>query len=346
MAAGAALRPVAFAATGSGARESSTASGTRAEKFPTTRSAAAVGTGAATTAFPINYVGVRWEGTQDGAGIRFTKTDGSPGAWQELPTGCAAVNGGWTALVPAANASAYEVKAPIGATGVRSLAIDTTDGPQRAARVPVDATRFRGVQYLSRAAWGADESKRFKADGTENSPPKYSPAQTVTVHHTDTRNNDLDPAATVRAIYEYHAITNDWGDIGYHFLIDEDGRIYEGRWSGTNGMPAHDSAGNVVTAFHVSSHNSGNLGIALLGAFVDQGPTDAARTSLVKLIAILTRFHALDPRAQVTYVNPLNGAKTDVPTVSGHRDWMVTGCPGGMLYGELDSVRAAAAMRD
>ncbi|MEU9267140.1 peptidoglycan recognition family protein [Streptomyces sp. NPDC048251] len=345
LAAAAVVTPVVFAATGStdgGVAPGTSDDGTKTEKFPATRSAEATGAGAARVAFPVDYVGLRWSGEQDGAWIR--PTDGT---WQDVPTGCAAANldGGGTALVAAASATAYEVKVPEGATDVRSLAIDTTGGQQRSVKVPADTTRVRGVAYLSRAAWGADESKRFKVDGTENSPTKYYSAQVLTVHHTDTPNDDPDPAATVRAVYEYHAITNDWGDIGYHFLIDEAGRIYEGRYSGDDSIPAHDADGNVVTAFHTGGYNSGNLGIALLGTLVDQGPTDAARGSLTRLVAALTRFHGLDPQAKVTYTNPVNGVQKGVSTVGGHRDWMATECPGATMYALLDDVRAAAAER-
>ena len=147
----------------------------------------------------------------------------------------------------------------------------------------------------------------------------------------------------MRAIYELHAITNDWGDIGYHFLIDEKGTVYEGRYSGDDGIAAHDADGKVVTAFHVSGFNSGNLGIALLGNLVDQGPTDAARASLTRLVRALTRFHGVDPEAQVTYTNPVNGTTKEVSEISGHRDWMETECPGAVMYGELATLRKAVA---
>ena len=346
VAVGAALTPVVFAATEpdtSGASGSAD-TGATTEQFPATRAQAADGTGAATAAFPISYVGLRWAGEQDGTAIKL-----ADGAWQDVTGGCAsaAADDGTlgTALVAAGDVTAYEVKASSGVTDVRSLAIDTTDGKKRDCEVPSDPTRVRGVEYLSRAAWGADESKRFKADGTENTPTAYYPAQVLTVHHTDTVNDDPDPAATVRAIYEYHAITNDWGDIGYHFLIDEAGRIYEGRYSGDDGIPAHDADGKVVTAFHTGGFNSGNLGIALLGTLIDQGPTAAAKRSLTRLISVLTRFHGLDPQAKVTYTNPVNGVKKDVTTVGGHRDWMATDCPGATMYALLDEVRAAAAKR-
>ncbi|WSU55996.1 peptidoglycan recognition protein family protein [Streptomyces sp. NBC_01092] len=344
VAAGAALTPMVFAATDSDEPDNSASasgdSGTTPEKFPATRTEAATGTGEATTAFAASYVGVRWSGAKDGAAIRLGHGD-----WQTLTSGCTAVEDGGSALVAAGNATAYEVKAPSDIDGVRSLAIDTTDGPDRTYRVPSEPTRVRGVRYLSRPAWGADESKRFKPDGTINSPETYYPLQVITVHHTATPNNDPDPAATVRAMYEMHAITNDWGDIGYHFLIDEAGNVYEGRYSGDDGIPAFNPAGDLVTAFHSVGYNSGALGIALIGNLDQQAPTDAAKASLVRLIKVISRFKGLDPEARVTYTNPVNGTKKDTNTVGGHRDYFDTECPGQVMYDLLAEVRAAAARR-
>ncbi|WP_308400777.1 peptidoglycan recognition family protein [Streptomyces sp. AS02] len=343
VAAGAAVTPMVFAATDSGETDNSAAgsgdSGTTPEKFPATRTEAATGTGETTTAFAASYVGVRWSGSREGAAIRLADGD-----WQPLKSGCEIVEDGGTALVAAQNATAYEVKASSGIDGVLSLAIDTTDGPGRTFQVPSEPTRVRGVRYLSRPAWGADESKRYK-DGKVNSPEKYYPLQIITVHHTATPNDDPDPAATVRAIYEMHAITNDWGDIGYHFLIDEAGNVYEGRYSGEDGIPAFNPDGDLVTGFHSVGYNSGALGIALLGTLSQQAPTDAAKASLIRLIKVISRFKGLDPQARVTYTNPVNGTKKDTNTVGGHRDYFSTECPGQVMYDLLAEVREAAARR-
>ncbi|WP_131559641.1 peptidoglycan recognition family protein [Streptomyces sp. KM273126] len=319
--------------------------GTTSETFPETRAKTATGEAPVEAAFPIGYVGVRWEGTSavSGGGIRLRDADGAQGAWQDFSAGgCSETNGG-ALLIAADKASGYELKAPDGSTRLRSLALDTQQGPGRKVAVPSDTTRVRGVAYLSRAAWGADESLRFKPDGTENTPPAYYPFQTIAVHHTATVNDDPDPAATVRAIYQLHAITNDWGDIGYHFLIDEAGAIYEGRYSGDDGMPAHDGDGKLVTGFHSVGYNIGNLGIALLGTLTEQGPTDAARASLTRLVRVLTRLHGVDPKATVTYTNPVNGNVKEVPEITGHRDWFDTECPGQTMYDELDRLRDEAA---
>ncbi|MFC8448040.1 peptidoglycan recognition family protein [Kitasatospora sp. NPDC057223] len=320
--------------------------------IPQTRAVSAEGTEATALQadFPIQYVGASWTGPRRGASIRLHR-DGVPGDWQALTTSCAGGPDGHegdaaqnaSALVAVGGATGYELRLPDGATDVRSAGIDTTAGPTRQVSLPLtEPVMFGGIQYLSRAAWGADESKRFK-NGVENTPTAYYPLQALTVHHTDGINADPDPAATVRAIYEYHAVTLDWGDIGYHFLIDEAGRVYEGRYSGTDPLPAHDASGNMVTAFHSAGYNSGNLGIALLGTLSGQLPTEAARRSLTLLLAGLSFWHGLDPEAAITFVNPVNGVTKAARTISGHRDWLATDCPGATMYDTLPALRTDVA---
>src|SRR5215475_14945518 len=117
------------------------------------------------------------------------------------------------------------------------------------------------TRLLSRAAWGADESLRLEPDGTEIWPPEYFSVQALTVHHTATANGDPDPAATVRAIYYYHAVSLGWGDIGYHLIVDEAGTVYEGRWSGSDMVPVFaatpgpDGRPLMVNGGHVLGYN-------------------------------------------------------------------------------------------
>src|SRR5690606_37712611 len=111
------------------------------------------------------------------------------------------------------------------------------------------------VNFVSRSGWGADESLRFDDGGDEIWPPEYFPTQALTVHHTAGTNGDPDPAATVRAIYYFQCVTEGWGDIGYHLLIDEAGLVYEGRASGSTVPIFADPSGateppRVTTAGH------------------------------------------------------------------------------------------------
>jgi hypothetical protein len=200
---------------------------------------------------------------------------------------------------------------------------------------------------ISRAGWGADESLRFDGGGNELWPPEFHPIQKLIVHHTAGKNNDPDPAATVRAIYYYDAVTKGWGDMGYNFLIDEAGHIYEGRYSRTYAageIPSgEDGNGDGVTGAHVGGYNSGTVGIALLGTLTDQDATPAARAALEQLLAWKAERHSIDPLGSGTYVNPVNGVTKNVANISGHRDWAATLCPGDVFYATLPQLRGDVA---
>jgi hypothetical protein len=167
------------------------------------------------------------------------------------------------------------------------------------------------------------------------------------VHHTAGRNNDPNPAATIRAIYWAKAIGRGYGDIGYNFLIDEAGHIYEGRHSrdyAPGEMPTgEDLAGNVVRGVHAQSHNIGTVGIALLGNFQKVQPTAAARTALDKLLAWKLERHGLDPLGKTLYTNPAVSERLNI--ISGHRNVYATACPGDTFYPTFPQLRQRVAAR-
>lgn len=202
---------------------------------------------------------------------------------------------------------------------------------------------------LTRAAWGANESLRFDSSGSELWPPEFYPIQKLTVHHTAGKNNDPDPAATVRAIYYYDAVTKGWGDMGYNFLIDEAGRIYEGRYARAyvagESPTGEDGAANGVVGAHVGGYNAGTVGITLLGTLTNQDATPAARAALEQLLAWKAERHAIDPGATSLYTNPVSGAQKTTANISGHRDWAATECPGGVFYSTFPALRQAVATR-
>ena len=202
---------------------------------------------------------------------------------------------------------------------------------------------------ISRAAWGADESLRFDSQGLDRWPEVFEPIQKFVIHHTATANNDPNPAATVRAILRLDAITKGWGDIGYNFLIDAQGRIYEGRYSrpyAKGEIPTgEDLAGNLVTGGHVLGFNSGVVGIAMLGTYSSVDVTPAARAALERLLAWETERHGIDPLGSARYVNPVSGVAKTFPNIAGHRDLAATACPGSRFYATLPTIRKDVAAR-
>jgi hypothetical protein len=200
---------------------------------------------------------------------------------------------------------------------------------------------------ISRAGWGADESLRFDADGAEIWQREFFPIQKLVVHHTATGSDQPDPTAAIRAIYYYHAVTQGWGDIGYNFLIDSAGRVYEGRASrdyAAGVWPSGDDGnGNGVEAGHARGYNAGSVGIGMLGTFDGTGPTATARAALIRTLAWAAARYSLDPRGRWMYTNPINGAQAETPNIAGHRDYNATACPGAVLYAQLPGIRDAVA---
>jgi hypothetical protein len=285
--------------------------------------------------------------------------------WQALDQDGAQAPGQFTsALVSVDRATAYQVRGlSAGATSWQAAAINTTDGPTvEVGRRPADAAAA-AAPCRSRADWGADESISGWSKGTET--PAFYPVQTLTVHHTAGSNDPTqDYAATVRAIYSYHVQTNGWSDIGYQYLIDGNGVVYEGRSTGQTSKScvygggdgsdfAHETGtDNVVNGAHVTGFNAGNVGVALMGCFEAttecSGSTTvppAAVDGLETLLASLATRHGLDPQGQAHYVNPVSAATKDIAVVSGHRDWAATACPGGNLYAQLPAIRTEVARR-
>ncbi|HEX9970175.1 MAG TPA: N-acetylmuramoyl-L-alanine amidase, partial [Acidimicrobiales bacterium] len=210
---------------------------------PATRAAIVRDAGrGAQTPFPSSHFGVRWTGDEEAVvEVRSHNEDGW-GPWQQVEADhdMSEGTGGvvFGALVVADAADRVQTRVVSGeARDVVVDAFDTRHGPRKLVRATREAagssasasmadTRVGQPGVITRAQWGADESMR-KAG------PSFAPISRLVVHHTATPNGDPDPAATVRAVYAYHVQSRGWNDIGYNFLVDEQGRIYEGRWSRT-----------------------------------------------------------------------------------------------------------------
>jgi hypothetical protein len=188
---------------------------------------------------------------------------------------------------------------------------------------------------VSRKAWFANEE-------IVRASPRYAPGLKVAiVHHTAGSNSysRAQAAAIVRGIELYHVKGNGWNDIGYNFLVDRFGTIYEGRGGGIER--------NVIGA-HALGFNSGTVGVALIGNFQHSTPPRAMRDALVRLLAWRLDVAHVDPSSTVVYTSGGNwkfhaGRLVTLRAISGHRDTGPTECPGNVAYTLLPSITRQVA---
>ncbi|HKX47263.1 MAG TPA: N-acetylmuramoyl-L-alanine amidase [Gaiellaceae bacterium] len=187
---------------------------------------------------------------------------------------------------------------------------------------------------VPRATWGADERIR-------RAPPSYaSDVRFAIVHHTAGKNgySRSEAPAIVKGIQLFHVQGNGWNDIGYNFLVDRFGTIYEGRFGGADR--------NVIGA-HAMGFNTGSVGIALLGTYEDAAPSAAAQDAIARIVAWRLDLAHVDPTAFLTFISGGSDRYTSgIPVllngVSGHRDTGFTACPGDVLYGRLGTIASSA----
>ena len=115
-------------------------------------------------------------------------------------------------------------------------------------------------RIITRAQWGADESLRSGSPG-------FAGIRKCIVHHTVTPNY-RDGASMCRSILRFHTQGNGWSDIGYNFLIDHVGNVFEGRWARSYAPgerhTGEDTSHRGVIGAHARNYNTGSAGIALL----------------------------------------------------------------------------------
>ena len=278
--------------------------------------------------------------------------------------------GGWTLWRPAPLLRDLPDPATgegIGKAGTSPLVVEPTDGVQvqvggslppelsitliHAAPIPGDARLVAGTTsrsllrsatvnvamplIYSRAQWGANESWR-------SGPPRYnSTILQAHVHHSASGNgySQGDVPALIRSFYKYHTHSLGWSDIAYNFLVDSFGTTWEGRYGGMD---------QPVRGAHTLGFNASSTGICVIGNLDNVQPTQATLDSLAKLAAWKLAMYGRDPQGwtQVTSEGSDKfpaGRVVTLPVIDGHRDTNDTACPGGHLYAQLDTVRAATA---
>jgi hypothetical protein len=190
---------------------------------------------------------------------------------------------------------------------------------------------------VPRSVWLGDEARPQPA-------PRYDDeVLAVFVHHTDTPNgyDCADVPAILRGVYTGQTGARDWDDIGYNFVVDRCGTVYEGRAGGID---------RPVTGAHTQGFNHRTTGIAALGTFTEGVPVPEALTDAIAALAAWKLGPAgTDPRGKVRLVssNGLSryaaGATATLPAVAGHGEGYQTSCPGEALTARLPHIRDLAA---
>jgi hypothetical protein len=189
---------------------------------------------------------------------------------------------------------------------------------------------------IPRSSWGGPSVPPRAA-------PQYGVVQLAFVHHTVTANEYTQDqsAAMVLAIAKYHRDTNGWNDIGYNFLVDRYGQVFEGRAGGVE---------QPVVGAQAQGYNNQSTGVALLGTFTDAPIPEPAMAAVARLLGWKLSLHGVPCEGGLTVVSgggSLNrfgsGTPVALQRISGHRDGDKTDCPGNVLYAQLPELRHRAA---
>lgn len=320
---------------------------------------------AAVTTDAVQTVGVTWPQGADGSALApqvRTMADGSWSGWQDVPvsddapdpgTADAATARGGTEGVYVGDVDAVQLSfaptvAPqdtkVALVGSSAAATTSTAGAvYRTGSASVAAASLRATplaaaagvpSVISRAQWGAAPAVC--------TPDVASTLVGAVVHHTADRNTYSSQAEAMQMIRNdqaYHINTRGWCDIGYNFIVDKWGNIYEGR---------ANSLTQPVIGVHAGGFNTGTVGVAMLGTY-DDPPSGAVIDAVGRLIGFRLAAYGRDPQGTMQYTTG-NGENSryknttvTLPRVMGHRDVAYTACPGDGGYAALPAIRAVAA---
>jgi hypothetical protein len=146
----------------------------------------------------------------------------------------------------------------------------------------------------------------------------------------------------MRTIQQEH-FSRGYYDIGYNFVVDRCGQIFEGR-SGGMDLP--------VIGAHDVGFNTNTVGISYIGNYESAQPSRAALDAIARVVAWKFGMYGIDPTGKVTLTSGMDagvdgnkiakGTSITLPRVFGHRDTNYTACPGANLYKKLPLIASLA----
>ena len=241
----------------------------------------------------------------------------------------------------------------IGQQSMRMATADTSMQSQAVAALAGASISPQGAlvarpRIVSRAEWGADETWRDPV------PRVGSTLLGGIVHHTASTNNYTaeQAPAQMRNLYAYFTKSLNYADMGYNFLVDKYGTIYEGRSGCAVGAVGCDSATVPVQGAHTAGLNINTFGVSAIGNYDVLAPENPAAMveSIASLMAWKLAPYGLDPNA-TAYIPSTDtsgsskyaaGQTAITQVISAHRDVGRTACPSRFLYPYMAEIRARA----
>ena len=201
---------------------------------------------------------------------------------------------------------------------------DALDTSERATSMLAQETYTPKPVIYSRSQWGADERMRDKSS------LHYYEVHAGFVHHTVNANDYTrsEVPGILRSIYAYHTQSRGWSDIGYNFLVDRFGRIWEGRYGGVD---------RPVVGAHTLNYNDYSFAMSAIGNYDIKKPRDVMLRAYGSLFAWKLSLHGVDASSTKQWVGSRN-----FQAINGHRDAASTACPGRYLYAKLRLIRTYA----
>ncbi|HET8962120.1 FG-GAP-like repeat-containing protein [Nocardioides sp.] len=255
----------------------------------------------------VDEVQVRSESTRGAPPADMTMSVIAPGHPETTTTERAAID---AAGISEGGPAAAEVGAQAGAA----------DG------LDLQATTFTPKPVIySRQQWGANERMRDRGS------LHYFEVHAGFVHHTVNANgySRAEVPGILRSIYAYHTQSLGWSDVGYNFLVDRFGRIWEGRAGGVD---------RAVVGAHTLGYNDWSFAMSAIGNYETVGPSDAMLQAYGSLFAWKLSLHGVNVSSDKQWVGTRN-----FRAINGHRDAGQTACPGRFLYAKLPVIRRYAA---
>jgi N-acetylmuramoyl-L-alanine amidase len=300
------------------------------------------------TGHDFSMVGLTWRGGPAAADLRVrTRRHGEWSAWRRLrplhdgPDAGVEGDRSLRATEPlwTGRCDAIDLRGAGGGMPALTLSL-FAPGPSsvlRGSASPSKPTASPKPAIVKRKTWGANEKWR-------NGGPWFNRTiQQVHIHHTVNSNDYAaeDVPGLLRGIYRYHTKSLGWSDVGYNFLVDRFGTIWQGR-AGGSGLP--------VRGAHTLGFNSTSTGIAVIGNFEEVEPTEPVLSALVHLAAWKLDMYGRKPARRAGVYSQGSdkfaaGQKVRLPVIDGHRDTNDTACPGAFLYAKLPGIRERAQAR-